>query len=208
MLSQNMTPKIILPFRGNFPITQKFGAASNWYVSIYGYPHNGIDYAMPERTPIYAVDDGKITYADNTPDRDGLGINTEHEWGMSQYWHLSTLEKSAGDIVKKGDRIGLSGNTGFSTGPHLHFGIKVNDAGAAGMRGWTDPTPYFLSENMEPELTSPVKKRYFVKSGDTLWGISEKFYGNGIYWKKIYEANKGIIKNPNVIKTFQLLEIP
>ncbi|KKT84534.1 MAG: Peptidase M23 [candidate division WWE3 bacterium GW2011_GWC2_44_9] len=79
--SAHMEVKIIKPFKGEFPVTQSFGADLEWYVKIAGYPHNGMDFAMPTGTPILACDDGVLTYADNVPDADGCGINITHEWG-------------------------------------------------------------------------------------------------------------------------------
>ena len=203
-----MTPKIRLPFQGKYLKTQKFGDTLDWYVAAVGYPHNGIDYAMPEGTKLYAVDEGKVSYADYTPDRDGLGMNIRHSWGMSQYWHLSRLYKKTGDSVQKGELLGLSGSTGFATGPHLHFGIKVDGAGSPGMRDWTDPALYFQGDTSEPELPTNKPKTYLVRPGDTLWKISEKFYGSGIYWKKIYDENRDRIKMPGLIHALQLIRIP
>jgi len=203
-----MEVKIKKPFTGNYPVTQKFGDNAEWYVKIAGYPHNGIDYAMQKGTPILACDDGVLTYADNVPDADGLGINITHEWGMSQYWHLNKLTANYQQKVKRGDKIGLSGATGWATGPHLHFGIKVNGHGAKGMRGWTDPAPY-MEENISGGGESVNAPRsHQVARGETLWGIAVKYYGQGYLWPKIYEANKKIIANPNIIFPGQKLIIP
>lgn len=56
--------------------------------------------------------------------------------------------------------------------------------------------------------TAPKASTYTVKKGDTLWGIAKKYYGNGAKYTKIYEANKGKIKNPNLIYVGQVLTIP
>lgn len=203
-----MKPIIRLPFEGKYPISQKFGTAYPWYVKIAGYPHNGIDYAIPKGIPILACDDGLVTYADNVADSDGMGVNLQHRWGLSQYWHLSKLVAIFNKTVKKGNLIGYSGASGWVTGPHLHFGIKVHGAGAPGMRGWTNPKSYFESAYQEPVPAMPVDRFYRVKWGDSLWKIAEKFYGNGGHWSTIYKANKDKIKNPSVIYPFQRLRIP
>jgi len=83
--------------------------------------HNAIDLAAPKGTPIAAANDGVVALADDLY-LTGLTIYIDRGMGLfSQYAHLSELNVSAGDTVKKGDIIGLVGSTGFSTGPHLHF---------------------------------------------------------------------------------------
>ena len=200
--------KIRKPFLGNYPITQVFGAAPDWYIKIAGYPHNGLDFGMPDGTPILAVADGVIQYADNVPDADGLGINLGHTFGTSQYWHLSSLRAKFNQAVKKGDVIGLSGHSGWATGPHLHFGLKIPALSLPVMRGWVDPVPYFDTPDISP--TPPVisPRTYLVLPGDSLWSISIKFYGQGYYWTKIYQANLDKIKNPTFIFPFMRLLIP
>jgi len=203
-----MKPKIDLPFEGNYPISFKFGAAPDWYIKIFGYPHNGVDFACPVGTMILACDNGKITYADSVPDRDGIGINIGHSWGMSQYWHLKKLLATYGQVVKKGDVIGISGDTGICTGPHLHFGTFRPEDSPQGMRGWADPLNYIIGIIPTPVL-NPIAPRYYrVQVGDTLWKIASKFYGNGIYWSRIFEANRNVIKDPGLIFPFQKLLIP
>ena len=61
-----------------------------------------------------------------------------------------------------------------------------------------------------PKITKNPKaqKTYTVKSGDTLWGIAKQFYGSGAKYTTIYNANKGKIKNPNLIYPGQVLKIP
>lgn len=56
--------------------------------------------------------------------------------------------------------------------------------------------------------TAPTLKTYTVKKGDTLWGIAKTYYGNGAKYTQIYDANKGIIKNPNLIYVGQVFTIP
>jgi len=198
-----MEVKIIKPFKGEFPISQKFGEAGEWYVKIVGYPHKGMDFAMPTGTPVLACDDGVLSYADNVPDSDGLGINISHEWGLSQYWHLSKLAVKYQEKVVKGQKIAESGATGWATGPHLHFGIKVNGQGLPNMRGWCDPSPFFdkVITTEPPAENNP--RSHTVTRGETLWGIAVKYYGKGYLWSRIYEANKKIIKNPNLIYSGQ-----
>ncbi|MFB9278087.1 M23 family metallopeptidase [Cohnella cellulosilytica] len=89
--------------------------------------HMAIDLAVPQGTPIKAVNDGGVALADELY-LSGNTIYLDHGLGLfSQYAHLSELQVAAGDTVKKGDIIGLVGSTGFSTGPHLHFAFWAHD---------------------------------------------------------------------------------
>ncbi|MFA6335615.1 MAG: peptidoglycan DD-metalloendopeptidase family protein [Bacteroidales bacterium] len=203
-----MTIKIRKPFDGFYPVTFKFGEAPAWYTKKYGYPHNGNDFGMPIGVPILACDDGIVTYADDVPDADGKGINITHANGMSQYWHLSLLMVNEGDKVTRGQQIGLSGNTGYSTGPHLHFGYKYAPLAVSGMKNWIDPSLYFAETTIVAAATPVVNKTYTVEAGDTLWSIANKFYGKGWLWRKIFDANDTHIENPDIIRVGQALIIP
>lgn len=200
--------KLRTPFAGMARLTFRFGEAPDWYVKIAGYPHNGVDFGMGIGTPILATDAGVVNFADNVPDADGLGIIISHSWGSSLYWHLSELRARRGDVVKRSDVIGLSGDTGWCTGPHLHFGMKVNGVSVPGMRGWADPE-LFLADDQDPDPEPVIVGRYhIVKLGETLWSIAVKYYGKGFYWDRIYKANSDRIKYPSLIYPFQKLLIP
>ena len=97
----------------------------------------GIDYAVPSGTPVKAAADGRVSRA-----RYG-GAGGKHVWlshvgGRTLYAHLSALLVPEQTVVKAGDVIGLSGNTGHSTGPHLHFSFyELPEFNG----GWRDPEP-------------------------------------------------------------------
>lgn len=136
-----------LPFKGNYPLTSVFGELEDdpllqkKYEQYGVIGHDGVDFALPAETPVYSVDDGVVVRATAAGDY-GTTIIVEHSWGKSYYGHLSKLLAPEGKEVKKGSLLGLSGNTGLSTGPHLHFGIKMkqNDF-QNGYYGKTDPLP-------------------------------------------------------------------
>ena len=202
------TPKIKKPFNGEYRISFRYGEKPDWYINRFGYPHNGIDYATPVGVVIRACDKGIIQYADSVPDGNGMGINMGHEWGMSQYWHLDRLTVKQGTSVETGQPIGISGATGFVTGPHLHFAVKVKGIEPAGMRGWSDPLNYI--ENQTPD-NNPIiiKPKYvIVRPGDSLYKIAVREYGDGTQWKRIYDANRDKIKEPALIYPIQKLLIP
>ena len=101
------------------------------------YPHTGIDIAVPIGTPVLAAGPGQVVWVDygllyGYPDENdpyGLAVVIKHDFGYKEqplftaYAHLSEIEVSKGQLVETGDVIGLSGETGYSTGAHLHFEI-------------------------------------------------------------------------------------
>jgi murein DD-endopeptidase MepM/ murein hydrolase activator NlpD len=91
--------------------------------------HAGLDIRLPTGTPIFAAGDGVVMRSSATPLGDlGIFASIQHGNGLvSRYLHFSQLQVSPGERVRKGQQIGLSGNTGNSSGPHLHFDIKVPD---------------------------------------------------------------------------------
>ncbi|OGO79077.1 MAG: hypothetical protein A2Y23_10395, partial [Clostridiales bacterium GWB2_37_7] len=105
------------PTRG--AITSRFGI--RW-----GRPHEGIDYAAPIGTPVYASDGGVVTWV-GTRGNFGKLIIIDHGGGLETYYgHLSKYFVEKGDKVYKGEKIGAVGNTGRTTGPNLHFEIRKN----------------------------------------------------------------------------------
>ena len=90
--------------------------------------HQAIDWATPTGTAVMASSGGVVTKA-GWGGGYGYVIYIRHENGMeTRYAHLSKLQVSAGQKVRQGQKIALSGNTGRSTGPHLHFEMRVNGA--------------------------------------------------------------------------------
>lgn len=89
--------------------------------------HEGMDFACDVGTPVYATGDGKITAA-TWHSGYGQHIDISHGYGYTtRYAHLSKLAVKPGQAVKRGDLIGYSGNTGKSTGPHLHYEVRLHD---------------------------------------------------------------------------------
>lgn len=89
--------------------------------------HEGMDFACNVGTPVYATGDGRITAA-TWHSGYGQHIDISHGYGYTtRYAHLSKLAVKPGQQVKRGDLIGYSGNTGKSTGPHLHYEVRLKD---------------------------------------------------------------------------------
>ncbi len=91
--------------------------------------HTGVDYRANVGTPVYAAADGVIVVASGGGWNGGYGINVLEDMGGGKtlrYAHMSRLTVGVGQRVKQGQVIGYSGNSGRSTGPHLHFELRIN----------------------------------------------------------------------------------
>ena len=113
-----------LPAEGE--ITSPFGDRQNPFGQASKEFHHGIDIRVKSGTPILATADGIVTYAESNPVY-GLRVDIDHGHGIvTFYGHNSRLMVKQGDPVKKRDLIAYSGNSGQSTGPHLHYSTLVN----------------------------------------------------------------------------------
>ncbi len=170
-------PLFVPPFRGEglqvsgtfdhtFPGSLDHRQLTGWGTLTYGKGgHHGHDIVMKVGTPLYAMAAGEVVLAgEQGPTKcDGGKVDSDirvrirhpeapdgHEYETS-YFHMSASDVEVGDVVKQGQRIGASGNTGCSSGPHLHFGVlrivdrdKKKDSWAVDPWGWwsTEPDPW------------------------------------------------------------------
>ena len=128
-------------------ISQLFGPNYDPFTGIAGF-HPGVDFAAKMGTPILAAGDGTVVFA--APDG-GYGNYTCIDHGhhvATCYAHQSVQLVGVGDQVKRGQTIGLIGTTGYSTGPHLHFEVRVNGTPV-------DPMPWLDGTNGSTTTTSP-----------------------------------------------------
>ncbi len=164
-----------MPFRLSWPcdthirVTQYFMANPQTYAR-FGLPgHDGIDFGTPENAPIYAAADGIVLTVSFQSNGYGHWIKLRHAHDDGVFFtivaHLNRVRVGEGQTVRVGDVIGLSGDTGFSTAPHLHFSLQwhgATDKGFTRYRGFgreatfprdfVDPAPYLV-----PALKSPVQ---------------------------------------------------
>jgi len=143
-----MAIKLIVPVNG--PITQLFGENPDFYKK-WGYAgHNGIDYGIPNGTPVNAGAAGTVAAVSFENGGYGNYVKLSHMDGQKSYFtyyaHLSSAAVSAGQKVKAGTVLGYSNNTGASTGPHLHFGVKI-DGQNPDYKGYVDPMPFFTTSS-------------------------------------------------------------
>ncbi|GAB3405038.1 murein DD-endopeptidase MepM [Erwinia aphidicola] len=90
-------------------------------------PHKGVDFAVPVGTPVLAVGDGEVIVSKRSGAAGNYVAIRHGRQYMTRYMHLKKLLVKPGQKVKRGDRIALSGNTGRSTGPHVHYEIWINN---------------------------------------------------------------------------------
>jgi len=110
---------LALPVRGAFRYTSGFGM--RW-----GRLHAGTDFAGAHGTPIHATADGVVTHAGWLSGYGQL-VKIKHAFGIeTRYAHMSRIRVREGQRVSRGDRIGDMGNTGRSTGTHLHYEVRVD----------------------------------------------------------------------------------
>lgn len=151
-------------------ITSKFGYRIH---PLYGTQklHTGLDFRAKVGTDIYATANGVVIQARNSdPGGYGKMVKIIHGYGFETlYGHLSSVLVKEGDIIKKGDLIGLTGNTGSSSGPHLHYEVKY-------LRKYIDPKDFLY---------------WNIKTFDTIFAKDQ----NLIDWKKLIN----IINNKNTI---------
>ncbi len=102
------------------------GRVSSPFGPRWGSHHDGIDYAVPTGTPVRAAGGGRVVHVGYSSGY-GRTVIVEHQDGMrTLYAHLNSYQVSQGQRVNRGQIIARSGNTGRSTGPHLHFEVRVN----------------------------------------------------------------------------------
>ena len=153
------------PIKGNIRITSNFNPHRRHPITRKIRPHNGTDYGVKTGTPIYAPADGvviKSTYQRAA----GKYLVIQHRGSYSTvYMHLSKLLVRAGEKVKQNQRIALSGNTGRSTGPHLHYELRINNKPVNAMK-----------------VTLPSSKTPAVEKANT--NLDKKFKQQIAFYKK------------------------
>ena len=104
--------------------------------------HKGVDLSAPTGTPIYATADGYISKAEWFSSY-GKYVSIEHGANLqTRFAHMSDIAVTAGSRVKKGDIIGYVGSTGRSTGPHLHYEVRIDGKAV-------NPVPYMVESEAQ-----------------------------------------------------------
>ncbi len=129
-------------------------------------PHTGTDFGAPTGTPVYAYAAGTVKVAKNSGPMGNM-VHIDHGGGIESYYgHMHGFAKgmAAGVGVKKGQLIGYVGNTGRSTGPHLHFAIKKGGS-------FVDPMKYLSVRTTKETPIADVLQEGFIKRAKTLLAI-------------------------------------
>lgn len=127
LLQQDRSNKSLMP--SSPPVKNSWYASSGfgWRIDPFtgkGGMHEGVDFVVPTGTTVYASAGGVVSYADLHPQYGNL-VEIDHGNGViTRYAHNSKLLVKVGQMVKRGQKISLSGSTGRSTGPHLHFEVR------------------------------------------------------------------------------------
>jgi len=129
-----------------YKVTQGFGENPGIYARFGLAGHNGIDFGVPQCTEVKAAAPGMVMKVGTDPNGYGNYVKIDHGGYQTLYGHLRNWTVKLNDLVDVGDVIGLSGNTGFSTGPHLHFELRVPGYGAPGYAsGARDASPFMVA---------------------------------------------------------------
>lgn len=162
-------------------LSQSFGEHPEIYGPKFGLKgHNGLDWPCSLGTPIYASHDGIVS--NQTDSESGKGVVLTAKECKTLYWHLERFVVDNGVSVKAGTIIGFSGNTGFSTGSHLHFGFKMMYNGQVlnrnnGYDGAVDPTKNLV---WSPQPSNDLMTKEEVKQLQALEGYSDE--AGIVYW--------------------------
>lgn len=211
------------PFSGSFPIVSWFDhlypnyskiggirifdgelngdcdTTLNWNYCYDG--HSGIDFALPILTPLLAAADGIVEVSQDVdpilPKDYGTYIVIRHSNGIrTLYGHLTSRAVSVGNTVHQGDQVGLSGSTGNSTGPHLHFGVyegtySGDEANATDPFGWlgddNDPLIGFHGHRSECLWRSAHQDQ--VSCADTIIEDGHVGFGGSAGWE--FDTTRG-----------------
>lgn len=184
-------------------------------------PHKGTDIPLKVGDPVRAAFDGKVRVVKKTRQTGGYGnlVVVRHSNGLETYYgHLSKHAVQENDVVRAGDIIGYGGNTGRSTGPHLHFEVRFMgqafdperiidfENGKLRTNEFTVCKHYFsiyshYGQTDEESIAAAKRKIHVIRSGDTLGGLAAR-YGttvtnicrlNGFSSRKILRIGERVI---------------
>lgn len=161
-----------------FRITSRFGEIDDMHKT----PHTGIDIALPENTPLKSVVNGVVDRVVDYGDKNiGKGVVIRFNGGDEIiYGHMNKIFVKEGERVWEGEVIGLSGNTGRSSGPHLHLGVKDDGKFIDGtayvnkLERLSEGKQEFIGESLVSEYMSDSTQETIKSTLNGLMKLSEK----------------------------------
>ncbi len=199
----------------HMPLDMDIARISSQYGRRWHRFHHGIDIAIPTGSNIYAAFDGEVRITKYNSGGYGYYIVIRHDNGLETvYGHLDHIMCSVNQRVKAGDIIALSGNTGRSTGPHLHFETRFvgNSFNPATIINFSEQKVYadtyvlknkvHYGQKQQRSKSKGLAKYYRVRNGDSLWVIARR---TGTSVSKIKRLNR--LSRKSVIRKGQRLRI-
>lgn len=155
------------PFEGKYGVTQKFGVKDPIYSG--GY-HKGTDFGLPSGTPVLSIAQGTVVKTGEDSSA-GKYIWIDSNGFRHKYFHLNTIFVQQGQGVAEGAKIGASGSTGLSTGPHLHLQVEVNGVPVDAQNFISNPSAYIS----QPANAGETPETHTIVSGDTYWDLERAY---------------------------------
>jgi murein DD-endopeptidase MepM/ murein hydrolase activator NlpD len=180
-----------VPIVGNYELTAKFNQSGGLWTS---GKHTGQDFAAPAGRTVVAAASGMVTFAGSSG-KYGNRVEITHANGMvTTYSHLATIAVSRFEVVESGEKVGSVGETGNTTGPHLHFevklgGIFVDPMKYIGVTGGPAPVPN------DPDASPvPVLSGIDVTAGSTWLRVAYFLAGLIVLGLALLAVRKGGLK--------------
>ena len=154
------------PVNERIAISQLFGENPAMYSPLGYRGHNGLDLATPVGTPIFSVTSGIAAHVRFDGAGYGHYVRVDGEGAIAIYAHLDQIFVSEGQPVNRGQAVGVSGNSGFSTAAHLHFELRLlpcDDNNGYG--GRVDPLPHIDRKHLIIPDYAPAKFRKVIENG-------------------------------------------
>jgi hypothetical protein len=185
---------LLRPVDKQYKISQHFGENPKIYPLTNG--HNGIDFGLPEGNPVVAAADGVVSRAEldtatSSDPKKGYGyhvrvLHLDDSTSIYGHFQKDSFTVQTGDNIRMGDIVGRSGNTGFSTGPHLHFEVRLGLAVTTAI----NPEPFLVDE---------------IPSMDTLFNVTITADGDGVRLRVGPGKNYNIIGNLHTDDTIEVI---
>jgi murein DD-endopeptidase MepM/ murein hydrolase activator NlpD len=180
--------RVRLPLDGAPRVTQWYGEDPEYYHQFGMIGHNGIDFSAVTGTVLRSVAAGRVTRVQRVSTGYGWNVIVNHGWGQTIYAHMSRIDVAEQQDVTVGAALGLSGNTGNSTGPHLHFGMRVYGVSEPAMNDWVDPA---VMLGLREEGVTEGQRRRALEEGNKVPFTAKLCWAKGLEWSGLEWGEDG-----------------